>query len=66
MGGRNKRLGNKRDNDEVENVRSTHELLEGDTEEHDECKEDDDRDWQKKVLETKKTPRVTGGLCQRN
>ena len=52
---RNKRSGIRCDSDEVENVRSTHEFLESNVEENDECEEEDDRDQQEKFLQLRKT-----------
>ena len=40
----NKRSGNMRNSNKEENVRNTHELMESETEEHDECEDDDDRE----------------------
>ena len=45
---------NKRDSNEGENGRSTYRVMENDTEDHDECEEDDDRDWLEKPLQLRK------------
>ena len=51
---RNKRC-NKCDSNEKENSRSTHHSMEFIAEENDQHKEDDDRDWQDKFLQLRKT-----------
>ena len=43
IGRRKKRPSSKRDSDELDNFRSTHEFLESDTEKNEECEEDEDR-----------------------
>ena len=54
MDRRNNRSENKRDSDGADNVRNSHGLSESDVEEHEECEDDDDRDWQEKFLQLRK------------
>ena len=73
IGRRKKRSGKKRDSDDVDNVRNTHELLGRDTDNCEEWEEDDARDWQEKFLKIRKlksnwriTPQKLKKRCDKN